>query len=482
MKARFLLLALVILTGTTIWPPDATAGQPNSSCAPGVDLGQVRIAVGGQYRLMGNGANLRFHEQSIRSDQPRSSFANQRFRTWLNIHDRNDCQYGVYTQVEVGHTALGNNYEFPKTFVVDSIGDDVGIELRRGYLWFKPTEHSLVRAGILGWEDRFGERPTFRDPLWAVDRYDTTRSPLANSVWDFNVGGITYESTVQQTWHYGLGALVLQQGHTSITGTGGSVLFTADIDRTIGKTIWGGSAYYLRDQGGYSYGNFGGPVSTGIGFVRDSSDVWVGGRGHIEHGPATTSLFLIVNSGTVPAFNWTHTGWSAKAETAVGAGSGTTTLRFLYASGDDGANPSHSGEFRTIAQSVRDNRGAQSYWSVLGLTSPRGPSDGNDLGIGLQNSGLGLITLQAGYEHPLGNRWTSSFAGGWLRSDAINPASGSSNIGTELLAETRRQLGEYTALELGASVLFTGDFFKSIGASGPPATLYELYSRWQLEF
>jgi hypothetical protein len=102
-----------------------------------------------------------------------------------------------------------------------------------------------VRAGILGWEDRFGERPMFRDPLWAVDRYDTTRSPLANSVWDFNVGGITYESTVQQTWHYGLGALVLQQGNTSITGTGGSVLFTADIDRTIGKTIWGGQCVLL---------------------------------------------------------------------------------------------------------------------------------------------------------------------------------------------------------------------------------------------
>ncbi len=51
MKARFLLLALVILTRTAIWPPDATADQPNSNCAPGVDLGQIRIAVGGQYRL-----------------------------------------------------------------------------------------------------------------------------------------------------------------------------------------------------------------------------------------------------------------------------------------------------------------------------------------------------------------------------------------------------------------------------------------------
>ena len=127
MRARLIISALAILTGIAIGRPTATAAQPDSNCAPGIDLGKARIAVGGQYRLMGNGANLTFHEQSIHSDQPRSSFANQRFRTWLNIHDRIDCKYGVYTQIEVGHTALGNNYEFPKTFVVDAIGDDVGV-------------------------------------------------------------------------------------------------------------------------------------------------------------------------------------------------------------------------------------------------------------------------------------------------------------------------------------------------------------------
>ena len=127
-------------------------------------------------------------------------------------------------------------------------------------------------------------------------------------------------------------------------------------------------------------------------------------------------------------------------------------------------------------------RGAQAYWSLLGLTSPRGPSDGNDLGIGLQNDGLGLLTLQAGYEQPLGGRWTALLAAGWLRADEPHPLSGSPDIGTELLAETRWQMASLLALEVGGSVLLTGDFFRAAPAAPAPAALYELYSRWQLEF
>jgi len=157
-------------------------------------------------------------------------------------------------------------------------------------------------------------------------------------------------------------------------------------------------------------------------------------------------------------------------------------LRALYSTGDDGTDPARSGEFRTIAQSVRDNRGAQAYWSLLGLTSPRGPSDVNDLGIGLQNDGLGLLTLQAGYEQPLASLWTGYLAAGWLRSDAPNPASGSTAIGTELVAEVRRRMGPLMALEFGGALLLTGDFFRVDAATARPATLYEVYSRWQLAF
>ena len=471
-------------TGAQAEGPDGEQCAP----APALALGGVGLAAGGQLRLTGNQANFGFHDRTVAGEQSGSDFLNQRFRGWVNVHDREACRYGAYVQMEAGHVELGSGREFPKTFGVEPgrLGgsDQTGVEMRRGFLWYKPTEHSLVRAGILGWEDRFGERPAFGDPLWAVDRYDTTQAPLANSVWDFNVGGVTFEATVRETWHYALGALILQRD--SRAGDGDNWLLTADVDRTIGSSVWGASIYYARDRAGNLYCAFGGPAAA-YGhapgeFIRRGNALWVGGRGHIGHGGGSTSLFLIMNRGETPDYNWSHAGWAAKAATALDAGPGTAHLRVLYSTGNDGADPARSGEFRTIAQSARDNLGAQSYWSLLGLTSPRGPSDGNDLGIGLQNDGLGLLTVQAGYEQPLAAAWSAYLAAGWLRSDEPSPRSGSADIGTELLAEARWQMASLLALEVGGAVLLTGDYFRAHAAGDVPAALYELYGRWQLEF
>ncbi len=455
--------------------PSAAAG-----CAPALVLGDVGVAAGGQFRLMGNRANFGFHDRTAGADPPQRTIANQRFRTWANVHDRASCRYGGYAQVEIGHLNLGSGREFPKTF--GSGGDQVGVEMRRGFLWFKPAEGALIRAGVLTWEDRFGERPTFADPLWSVGRPGTSRAPLANSDWEFSVSGVTVEAAAGEAWHYALGALLLERDAAPAGGQDGSWLLTADVDRAIGSSLWGASVYYLRDDAGYSYGGFGGPpAGVGAG-VQRSTDFWIGGRGHVEHGGGTTGLFLILNSGEIPALGWTHTGWSAKVATTLAAGRGAAHLQWLYSTGNHGGDPTRSGEFRTIAQSVRDNQGAQAYWSLLGLTSPRGPSDVNDLGIGLQNGGLGLLALQAGYEHPLADRWTAYLAAGWLRSDAAHPMNGSTAIGTELLAEARWQMGSMMALEVGASVLLAGDYFKPDAAAPAPAALHELYTRWQLVF
>jgi len=135
---------------------------------------------------------------------------------------------------------------------------------------------------------------------------------------------------------------------------------------------------------------------------------------------------------------WTHTGWAAKAATTVDAGRGAVHLRTLYSTGDDGTDPARSR--------------------------------------------LGLLTLQAGYEQPLASLWTGYLAAGWLRSDAPNPASGSTAIGTELVAEVRRRMGPLMALEFGGPLPLTGDFFRVDAATARPATLYEVYSCWQLAF
>ncbi len=341
---------------------------------------------------------------------------------------------------------------------------------------------ALVRAGVLPWEDRFGERPTFADPLWGINRVATGGAPLANSDWDFSVSGVTLEVYAGDAWHYALGALLLDRDARAGGGQDGSWLLTVDLDREIGSSLWGASVYYLRDDAGYSYGGFGGPAAASGAAVERSRDLWVGGRAHVEHAGGSTGVFLILNSGEIPALGWSHAGWSAKVATTFPAGRGAVHLQGLYATGDDGADPNRSGEFRTIAQSVRDGLGAQAYWSLVGLTSPRGPSDVNDLGIGLQNGGLGLRTLQAGYEHPVADRWTAYLAAGWLRADAPRPANGSTAIGTELLAEARWGMGAMMALEFGASVLLAGDYFKPDAAALVPAALHQVYSRWQLEF
>lgn len=474
------IVSLGLATPVAGGPRPVTPQEPSAAaCAPGWDIGDMRFSLGGQYRLMANGANAEFHQSSIPDDPAARSFANQRLRTWFNITDRARCRYGAYVQAEIGHVISGDGLEFPKTF--GSSGDEVGIELRRGYLWFKPTDNSLVRAGVLDWQDRFGERPTFSDPLWAVDRYDSSRAPLANSVWDFNVSGIVFEATARDRWHYSLGTMVLQQGDQTLGGDGGSLLFTGDVDRDVGSALVGASIYYLRDRGGYSYGGFGGPARRGPD-TNESWDLWVGARAHFETGPADTAVFLILNTGQIDERGWEHTGWSAKVATDVPVGPGTLSIQSLYASGDDGADPDRSGEFRTVAQSARDNLGAQSYWSLLGLSSPRGPSDVTDLGVGLQNGGLGLFTVQAGWNQPVTDTVALYLAAGWLRSAESRQPSASSAIGTEMLAELHWQMADALALDVGGSSLLTGDGYRLAPGRGAPANLYELYARWQLEF
>ncbi len=156
-------------------------------------------------------------------------------------------------------------------------------------------------------------------------------------------------------------------------------------------------------------------------------------------------------------------------------------LQALYSTGDDGTDPAKSGEFRTLAQGERDNFGAMGYWSMLGLTSPRGPSDVNDLGVGLQNGGLGLLTLQASLDVSLGESSGVYFAVGWLQSAEEN-ANGDSDMGVEILAECRHKLGEGMGLEVGAGYLLTGDFYKTNPGDPAPDDLFEIYARVQLEF
>ena len=133
-------------------------------------------------------------------------------------------------------------------------------------------------------------------------------------------------------------------------------------------------------------------------------------------------------------------------------------------------------------QGLRAEQSAQGYWSYLVITSADGPSDVNDLGVSLQNRGLGLFTVQAKYEYPILDRLCGRLAVGWLRSATPNPTSGATEMGTELANVFTMDFGGGLKADIGASVLFTGDFYKTSPGAPRPENLYEAFSRVQLEF
>jgi hypothetical protein len=444
---------------------------------PSVDPGDGDYAIrfGGQYRVVGQATNFERHSTFIGDDQSSVSFGALRIRPWFQLVERDRSDHGFYAQLEIGHLFFGEDGEFSKTS--GSEGSQGSVELRRGFLWFEPWEDALLRVGVLDWHDRFGDRPEPYSGLAATDDYNGSRAVLANSVWDFNVSGLTLDGAMSDSAGYRMGLMWLADGDSTLTGDGAALLATSDLDFEAGPHAWGASVYFLRDNGDYSYGTFGGPRAA----YESSWDLWTGVRGYLDLGGAAASAYAIVNHGETKNPDWRHTGWAARTALDVDVGEAAVTAQVLYASGNDGSSSSESGEFRTIAQSERDDFGAQGYWSLVGLTSPRGSSDVNDLGVGLQNRGLGLLTAQLAASRPLTTGWTTYVAASWLRSAESNPANGSTDIGFEVLGQVTRQIGSNLALDIGGAWMNTGDFYRD-PSKGAPDDLYAVFVRLQLEF
>ncbi len=438
------------------------------------------IDIGGQYRLMFNTSNFDFHDSTISDTQDSQTFFNQRFRTWLEI-GTSELVSG-YVQVEMGHIIWGDAPEFPKTYPgpFSQPGDRVGVELRRGYLTYGKPDTGVLRAGIQDWHDAFGESYTL-GTYGAVDDYDSFGAVLANSVWDFNVGGLSYAGPAPGLCGVNLNAGMFVVWEGQAHDADDAFLLAFDLDRPVSDdSSVGLSAYYLSDRGSYSY-----PIT---GFTYDSAwDFWLGVRGNTVLWGIPTRAFAIYNRGQRDelggASQFEHDDAALKLELgAVPFGRGKVSFQTLYSTGDGNSDEQNRDGFRTIAQSERDNFGSQGYWSYLVLTSPHGPSDVNDLGVGLQNRGLGLLTFQGKYDYPICGPLSGTIAAGWLGSDAVNPLSGSNNMGTELANMFTFDFGGGLMWDFGASVLFTGDFYKTSPTAPRPDDLWEAFTRVQLEF
>lgn len=440
--------------GQTAAPADRIPQQARGADPP-------LVTIGGQYRLMFNASNFDFHPTFLTDEQRSRTFFNQRFRTWLTVKPNENVE--GYLQVQMGHNLWGDHFEFVKANVAPFFpaGERVGIALRRGYLTYRTDRLGRLRAGIQNWQDAFGQ-------------------VLASSDWDFNVGGLSYARHLPALADAEMLCGIFVLNKDDVTLADDAMLLTFDLSWTFSETRrFGLASYYLSDSGDYFH-----PT---VDEYRSAWAAWLGVHGSAALGPIPLHAFAIYNPGQredlAPATTYRHDGYALKLEAGpIAVGPGRWSTQMLYSSGKREEDDTRSNEFRTIAQSVRDNFGAQGYWSYLVITSPHGPSDVNDLGVSLQNRGLGLFTVQTKYEYPIFARLDGTIAVGWQRSATVNPASNSSDLGTELANIFTYDFGGGLKADFGASVLFTGNFYRPTPISPRPDNLYQAFTRVQLEF
>jgi hypothetical protein len=425
----------------------------------------MNLKWGIQYRVEPDIDNYPFHPLFLSPDDHTQRFVQQRMRLWLSANPADNVE--GYIQVQMGGILWGQDRDFGKITVL-SDGDHFGISLRRGWVAYTDPDCGKVRVGILDWHDSFGDT-------------------LASSDYDFNIGGIEWSKTFKE-WEnlrmvagaFLLSDLALVTSDPSPLGSHTALLFTYDIDQPLDeKTSLGASAYAITDQGDYSYASF--PP------YKSSYDVWLGVRGKTELGCVPVNGFFVFNFGDrtdgVGTVVFKHAGYMGKLECGpIPIGPGKWSTQVLCSSGGDQNGESNTAEFRTVAQTYGDNFGAQGYWSYLQLTSPNAPSDVSDLGVSMQNQGLGLFTIQTKYEYPICGKLSGTSAAGYLRSMVANPINGSMNMGTELAQMFTYNFGHGLTLDFGAAVLFTGNFYRPSPTADTPRDLYEVFSRLQLEF
>jgi hypothetical protein len=202
--------------------------------------------------------------------------------------------------------------------------------------------------------------------------------------------------------------------------------------------------------------------------------------GNKNLGKAKLNAFFIYNTGSVDKAEVKHTGYAAKIEFVFDIKSSSVGVQALYSTGDDGKDPAKTDEFRTLQDD------GQGYWSYLGIFTPRGSSDTNNLRASLRNrdkDGLarGLTTVQGFAAFPIVGNLDGYVAAGLFKSTEED-ANGYSDMGTEILAEGKYKISEKLAIEFGGSYAITGDFYKTGGATAEPENLYLLFSRLQVEF
>lgn len=411
-------------------------------------LDNFKLRMGLQYRVMYNSSNIPLSGVTTVTDTESYDFFRQRMR--LNVDMQPADNVGGLLQLEYrggwGGTSPESSDPRGSGLSLNAFNRLNARGVRYGYIYYTPNDDSYLAAGIIPVSDQLG------DTQFSAD-------------WDFNVGGIVYSGRANRL-DYRLAYLQMVDGVASankdIVGED-SVLYVADINFPIGHTAEiGGHVYFL---------NASDELGTAFGIEDKITQGWYSVTASLKLDTIKLNGFICLNDGEYGTTD--NSGYAFKAEAIIPVGKPTLKILTIYTTGDQ------DGETKDQFRTVQSIFGTAGYWAYTHLFTPNGPSDVNDLGVGLDNGGKGLMTVQTKLEMPLMEKLTGEFVLGWFGATEDN-AAGESEMGTEVSTMGTYEIAKNLNFQLGGAFAFMGDFYKI--ENKEPDDLYEIFSRFQLQF
>ena len=456
-KISYAVSVCILLTGMFITCAVA-APLPNGDTQVSL-IDEYKVKIGLQYRVMWNYSNIPLSGVTTAADTKDYDFFRQRMRFNIDVQPAEDV--GAFLQLEYrggwGGSSPANSDPRGVGLTLNAFNRLQARGVRYGYIYYTPWEKTNLAAGVIPVSDQIG------DILFSAD-------------WDFNVGGISY-SSVASSVDYRIAYVRLIDGAASLDSLDASSDFSDrdvignNVDLFIVDVNWpvadiakmGVHLYYLSASK---------KLAVKAGLPGKVSQGWYALSGSVDIEPMNINGFVCINNGTYGDND--NTGWAIKTEAVIPLGSPTLKVLGVYSTGDkEGDSPED--QFRTIQGIFR----TEGFWAYTHIFTANPPSDVNDLGVGLDNGGRGLISIQAKCEKPLIEKLNGELFAGWFQASQEN-SDGNKDMGTEVGGMFTYEMAKCLNLQLGAAFAFLGDYYKSGGQN--PDNLHEVFSRFQLHF
>jgi hypothetical protein len=464
------------------WGPDRAWAEaipfpePGNENTYGVDLKDIRLRFWAQYRVMYDASNIPSTGNLTAGDTTGYDFFRQRMRLGIDIRPQGADNVGGYMQIEYRGGFGGSSPGASDPRGTADGGPNAFNRLsargvRYGYIWVQPVpDHTLV-AGILPTIDQVGR------VLW-------------DGEWDFNVGGAFLGGKIGKSdyrlgFHRLISDLLAAGGRTTFGKDGD--LWVTDFNTPVGggPLTVGAHGYFLN-------------VNKTGGAIGDTREQWWALTASSKAGDASWNGYAMLNTGRLGTGTTgvNHTGFSGKLEGSVPLGPASLSVMGIYATGAgrfDGGVAGNAGsqknaQFTTVESIV----GSNGYWGYTHIFNANGPSDTNDFGTTLNNSGAGLWTFQGQLGFPIVPRLSGTLEVGYFAAareractaagcGAAGAARGTAKyMGTEVGGMLTYNMAKNLNLQFGAANVFMGDFMaNTAGTATKENGIYEVFSRFQ---